>query len=170
MGDRKNIGIAGYQLAELLAGQGARDEAVALGGQAVGLFREMANKHYVSRATSALGSIHCRLGEYPRAAELQREALALATEIGYVTGAGEAGLGLGIALARGGDTAGALPVLRQALRSFEQAGYRLGIANAHRELGQLLPRDTAEGGAHLDQAAAIYNELGLAQRREIPPA
>ncbi|KZM74857.1 ATP-binding protein [Nocardia terpenica] len=124
-----------------------------------------ASRHQQSRAIALIESLASLLawdGPWPRAAELHRQAIALAQRIDDRLAEANSRVDLGTVCQRTGNHHDAAPALQQAFTIYRRLGNRLGQANALNGLGSLHYRTANYRDATnlLQRALTIHRDLG----------
>jgi len=111
-----------FELSSFVFVQGDYTRAIALGEDALGLYRALGNQEAVARALRNLGTMVQDLGEYPRAAMILTESLDLSQEIGDGYGMAEALDRLGDIARDRGETERAVELLEASLALWQELG------------------------------------------------
>jgi len=137
--------------------------------QALTLYRQAGDRTGEAWALTGLGDVHTRLGRPDQATEHHHRAVALFREIGDRDGEPWALNGLGEAAHAAGRPADALAHHTAAHAAAAGTGARDQQARAHTGLGTAYHAlaDLARAREHLQQALAIYTELGAPETDHI---
>jgi class 3 adenylate cyclase/tetratricopeptide (TPR) repeat protein len=163
--DRSLLAAGGRDLGDLFIYTKSYAEAVQWLTLATETFEDLADRRGLSRALDRLAYALFQQGAYPRAAEVSRRHLLLATEAGDQAAMGVALDHLGLVSAYTGDTAKALDLLRRSLTVATAAGDRRTVVHAANNLGGLY----ASRGEHLEAldcastALRVATEIGYRQ-------
>ncbi|HEV3497198.1 MAG TPA: tetratricopeptide repeat protein, partial [Actinomycetes bacterium] len=164
-GDRSLLAAGGRELGDLFIYTKSYAEAVRWLTLATETFEDLGDRRGLSRALDRLAYALIQQGAYPRAAEVSRRHLLLATEAGDQAAMSVALDHLGLVSAYTGDTAKALDLLRRSLAVATAAGDRRGVVHAANNLGGLY----ASRGEHLEAlecastALRVATEIGYRQ-------
>jgi tetratricopeptide (TPR) repeat protein len=148
------------------AGRGELDTARVDVEHSLALFRDIGDRWGQARAGELLGYLLEVEGDYDRAAQLHREGLRLATELGLWPIASRQLGRLGRLAALAGDYPAAIERYEQALALATEIGFRQGVTFAHGGLGTVVPPPgPPQGGrAALPDHARHPPRGGLPQR------
>jgi class 3 adenylate cyclase/tetratricopeptide (TPR) repeat protein len=156
--DRSLLAAAGRELGDLFIYTKSYAEAIRWLTLATETFEDLGDRHGLSRALDRLAYALFQQGAYPRAAEVSRRHLLLATEAGDQAAMGVALDHLGLVSAYTGDTARALDLLRRSLTVATAAGDRRTVVHAANNLCGLY----ASRGEHLEALDCISTALRVA--------
>jgi len=163
--DRSLLAAGGRELGDLYIYTKSYAEAVEWLTLASETFDRLGDRRGLSRSLDRLAYALIQQGAYPRAAEVSRRHLLLATETRDQAGMSVALDHLGIISAYTGDQAKALDLLRRSLTVATAAGDRRGVVHAANNLGGL----HASRGEHLEAldcastALRVATEIGYRQ-------
>jgi tetratricopeptide (TPR) repeat protein len=147
---------------ELATMQDDFDQAEALCGEGLALYRELGDRRGCATALSSLGYATLSRSNYAAAQALLEEALALFTEVGDTGGRAFAVTTLAILLQQQGEYARAQALLEESLVLSRVAGDTRNHVYSLKVLGQLLlfQGDLAKAHALLEESLAISREVG----------
>jgi tetratricopeptide (TPR) repeat protein/transcriptional regulator with XRE-family HTH domain len=149
-------------LAGLLRNDGPWSEAIARHTTAVQAAEYLDDRLGQANALSDLGSVRLVMSDYPAAAQVLEQALAIYRDIGNRLGQANALTVLGSGKWLTGDYPAAVQDLEQALDIHRDIGDRLGQASALRDLGavRLMTGDYPAAARDLEQALDINRDIG----------
>jgi tetratricopeptide (TPR) repeat protein len=150
-GDTRGLAHTVNNLASALGLAGRTDEAVALHGEALDLFRRSRAAGYPD-ALMVAGDLHSRRGDHGAAEKVLREALELYRTVGARLGGARAHLLLSVALLGQGHPSAALSEAHESLRLYRELGNEPGQAAARRAV--------ADCGARGERAAGVPSQHG----------
>jgi class 3 adenylate cyclase/tetratricopeptide (TPR) repeat protein len=156
--DRSLLAAGGRELGDLFIYTKSYAEAVQWLTLAAETFEDLGDRRGLSRALDRLAYALIQQGAYPRAAEVSRRHLLLATEAGDQAAMSVALDHLGLVSAYTGDPAKALDLLRRSLTVATAAGDRRTVVHAANNLCGLY----ASQGEHLQALDCISTALRVA--------
>ena len=156
--DRSLLAAGGRELGDLFIYTKSYAEAVQWLTVATETFEDLGDRRGLSRALDRLAYALIQQGAYPRAAEVSRRHLLLATEAGDQAAMSVALDHLGLVSAYTGDPAKALDLLRRSLTVATAAGDRRTVVHAANNLCGLY----ASQGEHLKALDCISTALRVA--------
>jgi tetratricopeptide (TPR) repeat protein/transcriptional regulator with XRE-family HTH domain len=161
-GQHARVAALTAALAGLLRGDGPWAEAITRHQTAIQAAQHLEDRLGQANALTDLGDVRRLTGDYPDAAQVQVQALAIYRDLGDRLGQANALTDLGMVRRLTGDYPDAAEALAQALAIYRDLGDRLGQANALTELGAVLQAtgDYPDAAQALEQALAIYRDLG----------
>ncbi|MBI5880289.1 MAG: tetratricopeptide repeat protein [Chloroflexi bacterium] len=161
VGDPYYLVMAYNNLGELRIAQGQPQDAIAELSRSTTLAEQTGNDYMLAVACANLAEAHLALGRVADARAAAIRAVDLARTVGVPQQEGIARAKLGETLARSGRAADAASEFEAAVSLLAQAGNKPELARALRAYGEsLLAGDAARGRARLNEARALYVELG----------
>ncbi len=142
--------------------RGDHAQAVALGEDALVLFRQLGNTRDIALCTYRIGNACNLMGDFARAAEYLDEGMRLSRDLGDEVVLGEVLRTRGHVEARKGNYAAATPMLEEGLVRHRNVGYKRGAAISLRYLGmvKLYQNEFAQAEGLLKESVAQSRDIG----------
>ena len=160
-GDIKGLVVALNNLSTLAIERGDLPQALTLLEESIALKRELGDQRGIAIGLMNQGDVLKTQGQYAQAQAMTQEGLAIAESLGDSRGEALAYNNLGEIAEAAGDDALAIEHYARSVAGYRRIEDRPGIAMALRHLGALsLRRGDDQGAAYLQEASALYDELG----------
>ncbi len=161
IGDLLGIADVYVNLGEVHQALGNHDQALDYLGEAVGLFAEIGDKGALFDAHKLLAEVNLELGDTAEATEHASRALEIAQGVGNREQEGIAYRVLGQVDRAAGRPEEAVSRLQHSVETLATVGNRLELGKSLYERGLALSAMGHGGREELEQAAAIFQELGV---------
>ncbi len=159
--DTKGLVVALNNLSTLAIERGDLPQAITLLEESIALKRELGDQRGIAISLLNLGDALKSQGQYTQAQAITQEGLAIAQSLGDSRGEALAYNNLGEIAEAAGDGMLASEHYARSLAGFRRIEDRPGAAMALHHLGAtMLQHGDEQGAAYLQEASALYDELG----------
>ncbi|HUY77507.1 MAG TPA: tetratricopeptide repeat protein [Ktedonobacterales bacterium] len=160
-GDIKGLVVALNNLSTLAIERGDLPQALTLLEESIALKRELGDQRGIAISLMNQGDVLKSQGQYAQAQAMTQEGLAISESLGDSRGEALAYNNLGEIAEANGDDALAIEHYGRSVVGYRRIEDRPGTAMALHHLGALsLRRSDDQGAANLQEAIALYDELG----------
>ena len=136
--DRRGLGIAFWDLAEIMMFQGNTGDAISLLEESASLLEEHGNENERATAVTELANLTCIQGDYRRAQMLHEEGLALRRHLGNLRGIASSLSWLGLVAAQLDNLPQAEALLRESVSICRSLGAKHSLAQQLGILGRVM--------------------------------